>query len=80
MNATGRQLWHNAINWALGVQPNVRPSATITRSGGNVTIGSSDGGTVIATDSLSQPNWTDVGPAPQTVPTSGNMRFFQIRK
>jgi hypothetical protein len=82
MNAAGKQLWHNAINWAIGsVQPPARPTASISRTGGNVTITSSDGGTVQATPSLSgTPVWTDVGPAPQSVPTSGTMRFFRIRK
>ena len=81
MNAAGRQLWHNAIDWALGtVQPPGRPTATITRSGGNITIGSSDGGTVQASSTLVPAVWTDVGAAPQTVPTSDRMRFFRIRK
>lgn len=81
MNSTGRQLWHNAIDWALGtVQPPARPTATITRSGGNITIGSSDGGTVQASNSLVPAAWTDLGAAPQTIPTSDTMRFFRIRK
>jgi hypothetical protein len=81
MNATGKQLIHNAINWALGVEPPMdAPSASITLSGGQVTISSSAGGTVQATDSLSPTNWTDIGPAPQTVPTSGQTRFFRVRR
>jgi hypothetical protein len=82
MNATGKQLIHNAINWAIGVAPPdpTQPSASITLSGGQVTISSSGGGTVQATDTLSPATWTDIGPAPQTVPTSGQSRFFRVRR
>jgi hypothetical protein len=81
LNATGRQLWHNAINWALRKEAPVgQPNIAITLSGGNVTISSTNGGTVQATDRLAPATWTTVGPAPQTVPTSGAARFFRIMK
>jgi hypothetical protein len=58
----------------------VGTTASITRSGNNITISSSGGGTVEATDSLTAPRtWTTVGPAPQTVPATGRARFFRIR-
>jgi hypothetical protein len=53
---------------------------SISRNGGNVTISSSNGGTVQATSSLNPPvTWQDLGPAPQTVPTSSSMQFFRVK-
>lgn len=82
LNAAGKQLWHNAIDWALRKIGGViaKPTITIGRSGANMTISSSDGGTVQSKDSLEASIWTSVGPAPQTVPASGSARFFRILK
>jgi hypothetical protein len=57
-----------------------RPTATISRNGAQITISSSDGGTVQASDSLDNQNWTNVGGAPQTISTAGTKRFFRIVK
>jgi hypothetical protein len=82
MNANGRQLWHNGILWAMGkpIGTATPPTAGVSRSAGNITITSTDGGTVQASLTLAPANWSDVGPAPQTVPASGAARFFRIRK
>jgi hypothetical protein len=82
-NATGKQIVHNAILWAMGkpLGDTTQPTASILRSGGNITVSSSSGGTVQAAAALASPTtWTDLGAAPQTVPISGNARFFRIRK
>ena len=55
-------------------------TATISRSGNTITINSSSGGTVQATDSLSPLNWQDVGAAPQNVQATARARFFRIKK
>jgi hypothetical protein len=53
---------------------------SISMTGGNVTISSSNGGTVQATSSLTPPvTWQDLGPAPQTVGTAGSARFFRVK-
>jgi hypothetical protein len=85
MNANGRQLWHNGILWAMGKPIGggtpTRPTASITRSAGNITITSSEPGTTVQrSPSLSPATWTDVGPAPQTVPATGTTEFFRLRK
>lgn len=57
-----------------------QPTATISATGTSLKIDSSSGGTVQATDTLSPTAWTDLGPAPQTVQSSGKSRFFRIKK
>jgi hypothetical protein len=83
LNATGKQIIHNAILWVMGkpIGDTTQPTAGVTRNGANLTITSSSGGTVQATDSLgATATWTDVGAAPQTVQAGGAKRFFRIRK
>jgi hypothetical protein len=62
--------------------PPTQAKASIAVSGGNVTISSDSGGTVQATDALSDSaTWVDLGAAPQTVPTNAKAaRFFRIKK
>jgi hypothetical protein len=57
-----------------------QPTLTITRSGNNVTITSSDGGTVQGSPTIAPATWTDVGPAPQTVSSATGNRYFRVRK
>jgi hypothetical protein len=54
----------------------------ISINGSNVTITSDSGGTVEATDALSATTaWSTVGPAPQTVSTTGKKaQFFRVKK
>ena len=66
----------------LGVQGTGTPTGprlSIARSGTDVTISWDDGGTLQATPTLANPEWTTVpGSSPVTVPTSGNYRFFRV--
>lgn len=84
LNATGKQLWHNAIDWAIKGSSTAptQPTISIARAAnGQVTVSSSDGGTVQATGSLTPPiTWTAVGPAPQTVAGGPGHRYFRILK
>jgi len=63
-----------------GGLPSNQPKASISVSGGNVTVTSDAGGTVQGNDKLGTSTWQDIGPAPQTVPTSGTARFFRIKQ
>jgi hypothetical protein len=55
---------------------------SISISGSNVTITSDSGGTVQSANALSDTTtWTDLGPAPQTVSTTGKTaQFFRVKK
>jgi hypothetical protein len=80
-NDNGWKIFDATVDWLLHRQATTRPTATVTRGANNtLTIASDSGGTVQGSDSLSPVNWTDIGPAPQTVNTSGRMKFFRIRK
>lgn len=83
LNATGRQLWYNGINWALGKSGGTAgnpPSIAISRNGNQVTVSSSDGGTVQTSSTISPASWTNVGPAPQNVTIGNGNAFFRIVK
>jgi hypothetical protein len=54
-------------------------TASISINGTTITISSSAGGTVQASESLSAPNWQDIGAAPQNVQATGAQRYFRIR-
>lgn len=58
----------------------VGPTLTVTRDGtANITISWAGGGTLQATPSLDNPQWTTVaGSSPVTVPATGNYRFFRV--
>jgi hypothetical protein len=83
-NANGWKLFDATMDWLLNkgsTSGGTPPSAAISVNGNSVTISSSNGGTVQATDALSAtPTWTDLGAAPQTVQTTGKARFFRIKK
>lgn len=55
------------------------PTASIARSGNNVIISSSSPGTVQGSPTLAPATWTDLGAAPQTVPSTTGNRYFRIR-
>ncbi len=83
-NDNGWKLFDAAVNWAMRISGSTggdQPTASISISGGSVTVASSGGGTVEGTDSLDPTNWQPIGPAPQTVSTNGKKaQFFRIRK
>jgi hypothetical protein len=54
-------------------------TASIAKSGSNVTISSSGPGTVQGSPTLSPATWTDIGAAPQTVSSASGNRYFRIR-
>jgi hypothetical protein len=62
--------------------PPTGAKVSISISGSNVTITSDSGGTVQSANALSDTTaWTDLGPAPQTVSTSGKgAQFFRVKK
>lgn len=80
-NADGWKIFDATTDWLLNKtpQPPQQPTASISRAGNSITISSSNGGNVEATDSLSPVNWQDIGAAPQTVPANGR-RYFRIKK
>jgi hypothetical protein len=55
------------------------PTLTVTRDASNITVAWNGTGTLQATPSLDNPQWTTVtGDSPVTVPTSDNYRFFRV--
>jgi len=64
------------------VEPPKGAKVSISVNGSNVTITSDSGGTVQSATALTSATaWTDLGPAPQTVSTSGKkVQFFRVKK
>jgi hypothetical protein len=66
--------------YCLDCATTTAPTASVTRSGNNVVINSDSGGTVQGSPTISPATWTDIGAAPQTVPSTTGNRFFRIKK
>jgi hypothetical protein len=83
-NENGWKIFDATMDWLLNKSSTgggEKPTAGISISGNSVTVTSSAGGTVEATDSLSPTNWQAVGPAPQTISITGKKsQFFRIKK
>jgi hypothetical protein len=56
------------------------PEVAISRSGENIIITSTDGGTVQASATIAPAAWSDLGPAPRTISATNSTRFFRIRR
>lgn len=63
------------------VEPPAKPAVlSVSRSGANLTISWTEGGTLQSADSVTG-TWVDVnGASPQTVPTSSSAKFFRVLK
>jgi hypothetical protein len=84
-NADGWKLFDASMDWLLG-KSSVTPSGarlTVTRSGTQLTIAWTNGGTLQSTTSLVSPiTWTDVaGASPQVIDSKvGTTRYFRVKQ
>lgn len=81
LTGAGLKLVDAAINWALNITVTEPASVSIAKSGNQVSISWTGGGTLQHADTVTGP-WSDVPNQnnPQTVATTGTVQFFRVRQ
>ncbi len=84
LNDDGKKLVDAAINWAIGnnvTPPPQQAKLTASKSGNNITISWTNGGTLQKNNQIVGGTWVDVpGNSPQTLPIAGQAQFFRVKQ